>query len=306
MRARRRYASKIMLAGEYGVILGGEALTIPFPRFFGLIRRSTDLPDQMRDQHASSVHYLRALYVYLSGLDPAAFHAKPDLELFSERLESYWMETNIPVSYGLGSSAVVSAAVYEHFFPGSGGLVLQEQKEDLARIESFFHGLSSGVDALSCYTGRPLHFRGDGDIRPVGLDVTSLPGDFLFFLLDSGAGSHTGSQVSCFMKALEDAAYGDAIRKKYLPLNRELIAGILGHVEKDVSGTMSRLSEFQYRYFGRMIPESMLETWKDGLTSGDYYLKLNGSGGGYLLGMTARANRERLKERWREGVLWIA
>lgn len=316
MKSTRKYLSKIMLVGEYGVILGGEALTIPFPRFYGVIRTHDasalvgksvreDIPAGREGEREASGRYLRALHEYLSGIAPSAFHAKPDLRLFSENLDRYWMEMHIPVSYGLGSSGVVSAAVYEHFFPGADRLGLFEQKEDLAQIESFFHGRSSGVDALSCYTGRPLHFRSGGEIRVLDFDPGRLPGDHVFFLLDSGPGSNTGSLVSRFMQSMKDPDYEGAIREEYLPLNHKLIESLMGRSEADPAMLMGILSEFQYRHFRQMIPEKVMDLWIGGLVSQEYFLKLNGSGGGFLLGITPAVNREILEERWKADLIWI-
>ena len=48
-----------------------------------------------------------------------------------------------------------------------------------------------------------------------------------------------------------------------------------------------------------MIPVNMLDVWKKGMQTGDYYLKLCGSGGGgYMLGFTEdfEKTREALKD----------
>ncbi|RPI41831.1 MAG: hypothetical protein EHM46_05945, partial [Bacteroidetes bacterium] len=180
------YPSKIMLAGEYGVVVGGSALTIPCRQFYAVVRRMDDIPAGREEEAGQSSRYLEGLYRYIRDLPRDTFHARPDLEFFSGTSGSYWLEMNIPAGYGLGSSGAVSAAVYDLFFQGAGDRHLTEQRSDLAAIESFFHGRSSGVDALTCHAGTPLHFLEDGTIRRVAFDPAALPGGYRFFLLDSG------------------------------------------------------------------------------------------------------------------------
>ena len=54
-----------------------------------------------------------------------------------------------------------------------------------------------------------------------------------------------------------------------------------------------------------MIPEKMLDVWIEGQVSNEFYLKLNGSGGGYMLGITHQTSMEILNERWGENLIWV-
>ena len=65
------------------------------------------------------------------------------------------------------------------------------------------------------------------------------------------------------------------------------------------------LSDYQYTHFRKMIPENMLDVWIEGQLSNEYYLKLNGSGGGFMLGITHESSMESLSERWKEKVTFI-
>ena len=65
------------------------------------------------------------------------------------------------------------------------------------------------------------------------------------------------------------------------------------------------LSDYQFTHFRKMIPENMLDIWVEGQLSNEYYLKLNGSGGGFLLGITHHTSVENLRERWKEKVIFI-
>jgi mevalonate kinase len=301
----RKYPSKIMLVGEYGVVVGGSALTVPFPRFSARIRSVKDIPPHKEKEARQSLEYLQYLYEYIQRIPADSFHAPPDMDRFSENLHTYWLDMNIPVGFGLGSSGAVSAAIYDLFFQGLDALTLGQQKEDLAAIESYFHGKSSGVDALSCHAGAALRFHSSGSIERVTFDPSIIPGGYRFFLLNSGERFDTGPLVKHFLDQVKDPGYRRSIEEEYLPLNQKLIETLLGEREADPAMLVNLLSNFQLKYFRKMIPEKMVDLWLEGQVSNEYYLKLNGSGGGFMLGIAHDSFRESLDERWGENLHWI-
>jgi mevalonate kinase len=301
-----RIPSKIMLAGEYGVMIGGSALTIPFHLFHAQVRETGQVPPGMEKEALQSLRYMKELFVYISGLGAGSFHAPPDLSGFEQSLEQYWLEINIPTGSGLGSSGAVSAAVYEMFFPGAGQLLPEQQKEDLALIESYFHGRSSGADALTCYLNVPLYFRTDGTIQPVDFNPGSVPGDYRFFLLDSGERLETGPLGSRFLKKMKDPDFRTLMKEEYLMLNQKLIEALLLQRAADPAMLVKLISEFQWHHFQPMIPGNIHDALIEGQVSNEYYLKLNGSGGGFMLGITHHYFMETLSERWKEKLIWIA
>ena len=294
-----------MLVGEYAVVIGGGALTIPFHRFGARIRSVKDIPFGKEDEALQSLDYLKFLFDYIRRIPATDFHAPPDLELFSRNLETYWLDLDIPVGFGLGSSGAVSAAIYDQFFPGSGDITLSEQKEDLALIESYFHGKSSGVDALTCHAGTALRFHPSGGVQRIQFDPDEIPGGYRFFLLNSGERYDTGPLVRYYLDRMKDTGFRRAMEKEYLPLNEKLIETLTGEREADPSMLVNVLSTFQMDFFRKMIPEKMIDRWIEGQVTNEYYLKLNGSGGGYLLGITHQSQRENLDQRWGRDLLWI-
>ena len=294
-----------MLVGEYGVVVGGSALTIPYPRFDAKVREISDIRKGESEEAELSQIYLGKLFSYISQLPGETFYAKPDLDFFSAQLKNYWLEMNIPTGYGLGSSGAVSAALYDLFFPGVSELSLEQQKEDLAAIESFFHGKSSGVDALTCHARTPLYFDGKGNIEKRDFDPSKIPGGYRFFLLDSGERFETGPLVKNFLQQMENSGFASSIRNEYLVINQKLIEILLGQRQGDPAMLVMVLSDYQYTHFRKMIPEKMLDVWIEGQISNEYYLKLNGSGGGYMLGITHESSMESLTERWKEKVTFI-
>ena len=300
------YPSKIMLAGEYGVVVGGSALTIPFHRFQAKIRSVNDTPPGKEAEVQQSLKYIQLLYQFIQSLPEGTFHAPPDMDKFAENLQTYWLDLNIPIGFGLGSSGAVSAAIYDMFFPSSNTLTFEQQKEDLASIESYFHGKSSGVDALTCFARTALRFHTSGKIEKVKFDAMDLPGGYRFFLLNSGEKFDTGPLVQHFLSELKNPDFKRSIEEEYLPLNQKLIETLLGEREADPGLLVRLLSDYQFKNFSKMIPETMLDLWIEGQVSNEYYLKLNGSGGGFMLGITHKSSIELLEERWGEALIWVS
>ena len=305
MDREKTYTSKIMLAGEYGVVLGGSALTIPFNKFNARIRSTREIPTHNEKEASQSLKYLKKLFKFIQGLPEGTFHAGPDLDYFSKNLDRYWLEMTIPTGYGLGSSGAVSAAIYELFFPGSEYLSLQHQKEDLGAIESYFHGKSSGVDALTCYVGTPLYFKEDGTIQKVDFSPVEIPLGYRFFLLDSGERFDTGPLVKHFLRQMEDSGFAFSIKHEYMAINQKLIESLLGERDADPGLLVRVISDFQLTHFRKMIPTKMLDLWLEGQISNEYYLKLNGSGGGFMLGITHHSSIKNLTDRWGKDLIWI-
>jgi mevalonate kinase len=305
MKEKGVYPSKVMLVGEYGVVIGGSALTVPFRRYRATVRSVKEIPPEKEEEAKESIHYLNKLYRYILEQPQEEFHASPNMERFRDQLGDHWLEMSIPVGYGLGSSGAVSAAVYDLFFPGSRTHSLLLQKKDLARIESFFHGQSSGVDALTCFIDTPLYFQPGGSIRKIALDPASLPGGYRLFLLDSGQRLDTGPLVREFLEWMKDPGFATFMKNEYLVANQKLIEILMGEKEGDPGLLFRILSDYQFNRFRKMIPANMIDLWLEGQISNEYYLKLNGSGGGFMLGITHLTSGEALAERWKEKIIWI-
>lgn len=305
MKAEMNYPAKVMLAGEYGVLMGGSALTFPLHSYYARVKERAHIPEGKEDEASRSEQNLQELSAYIGKLPEDTFHVPPDRNLLAARTAGYWLETNIPVGGGLGSSGAVSAALYDCFFPGARELPLQKQREDLAVIESYFHGKSSGVDALTCFTGQSLYFSMDGSVRKVGFDPAGIPGGYRFFLVDSGERIASAPLVQHFLLEMKASSFASSIRNEYLMITQKLIETLLGEREADPGMLVRVLSDYQYTHFRKMIPPVMLDAWIEGQVTGEYLLKLIGSGGGFLLGITHHSNMEVMESRWKEQLIWI-
>jgi len=299
------YPSKVMLVGEYGELAGGSALTIPFKKFHTRVRRTTHIPSGKENEAFQSVSTLKELHQFICDLPEDSFHAPPDLVDFSDHLEYYWLEKTIPTGYGLGSSGAAIAVIYNLFFPESRNLTLSLQKEDMALIESYFHKQSTGIDPLSCFVGTPIYIRPDGTLQKVDFDPTRIQGEYRFFLLDSGERFDTEPLIKHFLEQMEITGFASSIRNEYLMINQKLIETLLGYRDADPGMLVRVLSGYQYTHFRKIIPANMLDLWIEGQVSGEFYLKLNGWGGGFMMGITHYTFMEALEERWKTDLIWI-
>jgi mevalonate kinase len=290
------FYAKIMLFGEYGVICDSMALTIPYSHFTGEMmfinqEQYTDI-----EKAAESNRLLKEYLHYLKELqDKPIFRNRLDLESFENDIENgLYFESNIPQGYGIGSSGALVAAVYDNYMIRRGksrkiitGMEISGLKEVFSHMESYFHGVSSGLDPLLCYIRHPLLIRNKLQIETVSIPRDKLGSNSAIFLVNTGVLGKTGPLVNLFTDRLKDDSFSNQVRNVYIP-------AINGCIETFLNGDMERffnylteLSAFQYLYLPEMIPENMKSVWEAGLHRDDFKMKLCGSGGGgFLLGIS--------------------
>jgi mevalonate kinase len=289
-RGRSEFNSKILLFGEYTLMLGSHALTIPFKKFSGRLEYdSLKSPvNQVSNQN---------LREFLDFLENHKSDFPPGLELrlndFKADLDnSMYLNSDIPQGYGAGSSGVVVAAMYSGYaknpiIPGTRS-DLASLKKYFSFMESFFHGKSSGLDPLSCYTGNPLLFSSPEKIEMIKFPSSTNDGTMDIFLIDTVMTSKTEGLVQFFHEKLKDNHYRDIIEISVIPRNNFCIESVLNGNIRDFFDEALFLSELQLEYFPLMIPEAFKDVWKKGFNSRKYALKLCGSGGGgFILGFTS-------------------
>ena len=255
------YPAKVLLLGEHTVLRGGRGLAVPYPAL-ALRWTKGPAPDPRLQ-------------------DFAAFLRREGLPLDHDRLENdladgHQLTGNIPVGYGLGSSGAVCAAVSERYGTEEASpRDLPTLRRSLARMESFFHGSSSGTDPLVAYRREALLLGVAGAVEAV-----TLPPDWAksWFLLDTGITRHAGPLIERFLSA--HATDPDTIRNGWRePADRAIAALIAGHAAA-LYAEVVRISDFQLARFPDFIPRDFHAAWNGGDA---YRLKLCGAGGGGML-----------------------
>jgi len=289
------FYAKILLFGEYSIMCDSMALTVPYTHFKGELSFINDDKYTNLDFATESNKSLREYLIYLQSLnEKKELLFEMDFNAFENDVEAgLYFESTIPQGYGIGSSGALCAAVYGKY---SSNKIFSDEHmstEDLLRLkkifsqmESFFHGVSSGMDPLNCYIKNPLLIKSKTNIETVGI-----PREFSnnggIFLINTGKPGKTGPLVNLFFEQCKEDRFFNLIKNEMIPFTNGCIQSIVKGDIKAFFGHLKSLSGFLLSNLKPMIPNAFLDAWQRGLESGDYYLKLCGSGGGgFLLGFT--------------------
>jgi mevalonate kinase len=286
------FYSKILLFGEYGIIKDSKGLSIPYNFYNGALK----VDENSSDEALKSNQSLRRFVTYLEQLQ----NEQPELVTFSiETLKAdvergMYFDSSIPQGYGVGSSGVVVAAIYDKYANNKITVLenltrekLLQLKNIFAQMESFFHGKSSGLDPLNSYLSIPILINSKDNIEATGIPTQSTTGKGAVFLLDSGIVGETAPMVNIFMENLKDQGFRTMLKNQFVKYTDACVENFLGGDMKSLFSNTKKLSKVVLNNFKPMIPEQFHGIWQKGIDTNDYYLKLCGSGGGgYILGFT--------------------
>jgi mevalonate kinase len=301
---RRAFYGKVMLFGEYSVIFDSMGLTVPYSHFHGSFSFMGERQSANFDLAVASNHMLGQYLPYLKelqGNDPGQLPL--DLTTFEEDLSrGLYFESTIPQGYGIGSSGALVAAIYDRYLMSKlrdreslTSTEILALKSLFSRMESYFHGRSSGIDPLLCFISHPLLIKSKTDIITVSIPAEKFGLNSAIFLVDSGTTGQTGPLVNLFLERCREADYLEKVRSVFIPACNRCIDNLLAGKMQQFFEDLSILSSFQLEYLPEMIPERMRPYWETGLAREDFRLKLCGSGGGgFLLGISRdyQATRE--------------
>ena len=290
------FYAKIMLFGEYSVICDSMGLIIPYAHFKGELGFLNKYRYTDHDFAIDSNKMLRKYYAHLVELQKKGeLKCDLDLEHFHRDLDkSLFFESSIPQGFGIGSSGALCAALYQRYarkkIRSQRNLKQKEVrqlKDIFAQMESYFHGISSGIDPLNCYLKYPLLINGETGISVVGIPRNKFPREGAIFLIDTGKPGITQPLVNLFFEKCQNPAFDKLINETLIPLNNKCIHSLLEGETEVFFSALHDLSAFQYNNLQPMIPEPVVSIWKSGLDNKVYSLKLCGSGGGgFILGFT--------------------
>ena len=291
------FYSKILLFGEYGIIEDSKGLSIPYNFYNGALK--TDQNPTVTT--IASNGHLKRFVVYLENLQTM----QPNLVTFNiEALKNdvqngMYFDSSIPQGYGVGSSGALVAAIYDKYSIEKITVLENLTKEKLltlknifSQMESFFHGKSSGLDPLNSYLSIPILINSKDNIEATGIPTQSQTGKGAVFLIDSGIVGETAPMVNIFMEKLKDQGFRTMLKSQFIKYTDLCVENFLGGDVKSLFANTKQLSKIVLNNFKPMIPEQFHGIWQKGIDTGDYYLKLCGSGGGgYILGFTQDLDR---------------
>jgi len=286
------FYSKILLFGEYGIIKDSKGLSIPYNFFKGALKS-----DENNEASAvASNESLKAYVAYLKELEEdnpklVAF----DMDALSKDVNNgMYFDSSIPQGYGVGSSGALVAAVYDKYAKEKITVLENLTREKLLKLklifgkmESFFHGKSSGLDPLNSYLSLPILINSKDNIESTSLPSQNQEGKGAVFLLDSGTTGETAPMVQLFMENMKQEGFRKMLKTQFIKHTDACVEDFINGNVKSLFGNLKQLSNVVLDNFKPMIPKEFHSLWKQGIESNDYYLKLCGSGGGgYILGFT--------------------
>lgn len=281
MKCSNPFFSKILLFGEYSVILHPRALAIPFDLFKGELIFPENGSKTVDSELKSFSQYLRHLQ------DKNKLPFKFDSEAFQFDIsQGLSFKSTIPQGHGVGSSGALCAAIFARYAKNPPSIEnLNQLKTIFSVMEGHFHGKSSGLDPLISYCRQPILVCEEG-LRTVSIPDFDDTGPSQIFLLNTGLSRKTGPLVGLFMEKCKDPAFKAKVDKELIQFTCLCVQSLLeGHTEK-LRETFFELSQFQLEEFTPMIPPLFQDLWRIGLESQTFALKLCGAGGGgFLLGI---------------------
>lgn len=293
------FYGKILLFGEYGVIEDAMALSIPFENYNGRFIFYSDDASFAKEsnEHLSNYHH------HLSELK--ANNELPcdlDLEKFKSDIENGMLfDSSIPQGYGVGSSGALVAAIYDKYATkkirstNTENAKILELKQIFGKMESYFHGTSSGLDPLICYLKLPILIKSKSELESVGIPAQgSAKGGI--FLLNTGQVGKTQPLVEHFLERCKEDGFRNMIKTQFKKYNDASISAFLSKDGSSLLSNVKHLSKILLEHFKPMIPNLYQELWQEGINSNAYYLKLCGSGGGgFILGFTEDLEKAQAK-----------
>jgi len=276
------FPAKILLFGEYGIILNSMALAIPYPRFSGQFRLPGAITDSKSDEESNCE--LKTLLAFLK-CDTEKFNFI-NLELFEIEInQGLYLDSSVPVGSGLGSSGVLTAAIYQRYLTQAHQIDYQVIKSKLGVIETCFHGKSSGFDPLVSLLKKPVLMDSKSSII-TDFDLTPFFNNYTLFLINTHSKGNTGALVNHFMEDYNHPEFKKSIDNEYIPIINQVIEAVLKSDFGSFDELITKYSRFQLSHFEKMIPQSIRKHFEHGIETDDFHLKLCGSGGGgYILGI---------------------
>lgn len=216
-----------------------------------------------------------------------------DTNQLLEDIESgMYFDSNIPQGYGLGSSGALVAAVYYQYnkFKKKKKPV-SEIKHELALLESYYHGKSSGLDAIVSYMNKAV-LVDKGEVK----DIFDLPKAenpaVKVFLINTHIPRSTAPFVNLFLDKCKDTKFMATIEKSLVPTTNIAIESFIKGDHAQLMNTVKLISQLQYDLLPEFIPAKFKEVWQTGLRNNEFHLKICGAGGGGFIIGFAKADAD--------------
>jgi mevalonate kinase len=279
--SKKYFHSKLLLFGEHIINRGARGLAIPTDHFTGYF---DFIKEEYNEAAMASNRAIQGLAEYIIYEDELA--ALYDTNKLLDDLErGLYFDSDIPHGYGLGSSGALVAAVCTGYrLKPVNKKDLTAVKYELAKLESHFHGKSSGLDPLVCFLNKSVLIN-KGEVT----DTFDLKANektyFKLFLLNTNKPRKTAPFVKLFLQKCKDEKFDEMLSESLIKANDMCIRSFLEPGYRSFWKYLKLISQIQYDHMPEFIPDGFKPLWKQGLAYNEFYLKICGAGGGgFILG----------------------
>lgn len=288
----KNYPGKILLFGEYSLLFGSKGLVMPYPTVSGKWNFN-DNNQSNPDQDLKQFHDF---------CSTEESNIKFNWDLFRKDIEKGLIfDSSIPKGAGLGSSGALIAAFYDRYALykadcNTHGIDLNSIRDDLARLESFHHQRSSGIDPLVSWLERPILLKGLDDIKVLnqldGHQQWLEKNNFHIYLVPTFTQRKTSQWVEHFRKKLVDVNFSQWFEKQYCPLVNHTMDNFLDMNDQffeQVLNLCTEQSKFMHEFMNLEVLKNLLKE----IHQESIGLKLCGAGGGgYFLLFTHNSKKD--------------
>src|SRR5665811_1946300 len=215
------FYSKILLFGEYGIIKDSKGLSIPYNFYNGALKVEEN-PSEIAIKSNEGLKHFAEYLVELQKNNPELVSFNMNA-LNTDIERGMYFDSSIPQGYGVGSSGALVAAIYDKYAKDKITILENLTREKLLRLkrifgkmESFFHGKSSGLDPLNSYLSLPILINSKEDIESTSIPSQNLDGKGAVFLLDSGSTGETAPMVQLFMEKMKQEGFRNMLKDQFI------------------------------------------------------------------------------------------
>ena len=306
------YPAKLLLFGEYSILLGSSALGMPVRAFNARLSYIDQHKGDDRIRAEQSNILLKQLCQYYIK-EYTIFNQFLDLDRFrSDVSTGLCLSSTIPQRFGMGSSGALCAALYGCYSYSDGVLSVDYNKEKLSDIrekfilmEDFFHGKSSGFDPLVIYLQKTILLGKEGEAITLKSNPLFEDHKINILLIDSGLPRITAPYVKQFLKQFVTDGVVSPTADSMINLTNACIEKLAGEKLEEFWNNVMNLSRFQLEYLSHLIKAEHLSYWSEGLQSGLFALKLCGSGGGGFLTCLTIDNKATINYFKNNNIAWV-
>ena len=282
---RKSFNSKLLLFGEHIINRGAKGLAIPTRHFTGSFQFIKEEWNEEAIVSNKAIQGLAAHIVNDDELEPLYDTNK----LLTDLEHGLYFHSNIPQGYGLGSSGALVAALAENYrLKPMDSAEPTAVKHELANIECYFHGKSSGLDPLVCYLDKSVLID-KGEVTEVFDLKLSEKTFFTVFLINTHQPRQTAPLVKLFLNKCMDKKFAEVVDESLVKANDMCIKAFLKPGYASFWKSLKLISQIHYDHMDEFIPAAFKSLWKQGLANNEFYLKICGAGGGgFILGFAKK------------------